>query len=490
MSTSRGATVAAWWPWLALPAVATGLVSAGMALGLTDPDGNWITGEAWVNIPLAIGFSTVAAGIWSTRPHPVGVRRLAVLYTVVGLGAACVLPAYGWSRSDVAGAEVAAWVSSWVWSLGAAPLLGVGLLLYPDGHLPGRRWWPAAAVGLTGMATITASAALRPGPLEDHPEFSNAVGLGTRDFWDAAGGVGFALLMLGAALGVAALVVKFRRAPAGGDVRGQVGGFSLAGALVVVAAVLPESDDLTTTLFGVAAVSALPITVGAAVVRHQLLDQRAEVDGLNQRVEDLSTSRRYIVNEREEERVRLRRELHDGLGPSLAAIGLGLRQLEQRAGGGSVRELADEVQRAVSEVRRICDGLRPAALNELGLAGALTASIEPLQRFGPRITLTVDDLPTLGPAVEVAAFRIVMEAVTNAVRHADAQHVQVRVGYDDGVTVRVADDGRGLAKDRVPGVGLRGMSDRADEVGGRLTIRSGSPAGTAVHAWLPAADHA
>lgn len=489
MRTTRGATVAAWWPWLALPALATGLVSAGLALGLTDPDGNWIKGEAWVNIPLAIGFSTVAAGIWSTRPHPVGLRRLAVLYTVVGLGAAFVLPTHGWALNGVAGASFAAWVSNWVWSLGAAPLLGVGLLLYPDGHLPGRRWWPAAAVGLTGMATITASAALRPGPLEDHPEFSNAVGLGSHDFWDAAGGVGFALLMLGAALGVAALVVKYRRAPAGGDVRGQIGGFALAGALVVVAAVLPERNDLTATLFGVAAVSALPITVGAAVVRHHLLDQRAEVDGLNQRVEDLSTSRRYIVNEREEERVRLRRELHDGLGPSLAAIGLGLRQLEQRAGGGAARELADEVQRAVCEVRRICDGLRPAALNELGLAGALTESIEPFQRFGPQITLTVDDFPTLSPAVEVAAFRIVMEAVTNAVRHADARHVQVRVGYDDGVTVHVADDGRGLARDRVPGIGLRGMSDRADEVGGRLTIRAGSPAGTVVHAWLPAADH-
>jgi len=470
MSMTRGATVAAWWPWLALPAVATGLVSAGLALGLTDPDGSWIRGEAWVNVPLAIGFSTVAAGIWSTRPHPVGVRRLAGLYTVVGLGAACVLPAYGWARTEVAGAAFAAWVSSWMWSFGAAPLLGIGLLLYPDGHLPGRRWWPAAAMGLTGMATLTASAALRPGPLEDHPEFSNAAGLGSRDFWEVAGTVGFALLMLGAALGVAALIVKFRRAPAGGDVRGQIGGFSLAGALVVVAAVLPESDDLTTTLLGVAAVSALPITVGAAVVRHHLLDQRADVEGLNRRVKDLSTSRRHIVNEREEERVRL-------------------RQLEQRTGGGVVRELADEVQRAVSEVRRICDGLRPAALNELGLPGALTESIEPLRRFGPRITLTVDDLPTLSPAVEVAAFRIVMEAVTNAVRHADAQHVQVRVGYDDGVTVHVADDGRGLAKDRVPGVGLRGMSDRADEVGGRLTISSGPPAGTAVHAWLPAADH-
>ena len=148
MSTTRGATVAAWWPWLALPAVATGLVSAGLALGLTDPEGNWIKGEAWVNVPLAIGFSTVAAGIWSTRPHPVGVRRLAVLYTVVGLGAALVLPAHGWARSDVAGAGFAAWVSNWVWSLGAAPLLGIGLLLYPDGRLPGRRWWPAAAIGL------------------------------------------------------------------------------------------------------------------------------------------------------------------------------------------------------------------------------------------------------------------------------------------------------------------------------------------------------
>lgn len=490
MSTTRGATVAAWWPWLALPALATGLVSAGLALGLTDPEDNWIKGEAWINVPLAVGFSTVAAGIWSTGPHPVGVRRLAVLYTVVGLGAACVLPAFGWARSDVAGAELAAWVSSWVWSLGAAPLLAVGLLLYPDGRLPDRRWWPAVAIGLTGMITLTVSAALRPGPFEDHPGFSNPVGVGSEQVAEAVGGAGFAFVMLGAALGVAALIVKFRRAPLGGDVRGQIGGFSLAGALVAVAALIPESDDLTTTLLGVAAVTALPVTVGAAVVRHSLLDQTTEVEGLNRRVRDLSTSRRQIVTEREAERVRLRRDLHDGLGPSLAAIGLGLRQLEQRDGGDDgVRELADEVQRAVSEVRRICDGLRPSALNELGLAGALTESIDPLRRYGPRIDLAVGDLPPLSPAVETAAFRIVMEAVTNAVRHAEAQHVQVRVGYDDGVAVEVADDGRGLAEDRVPGVGLRGMSDRADEVGGRLTISPAVPAGTAVHAWLPAADH-
>jgi signal transduction histidine kinase len=487
MSTTRGATVAAWWPWLALPAVATGLVSAGLALALTDPDGNWIRGEAWINVPLAIGFSTVAAGIWSTRPHPVGVRRLGVLYTVIGIGAALVLPAFGWARTDLAGAAVAAWVSNWVWSLGAAPFLGLGLLLYPDGRLPSDRWRPAVAIAFTGMAMLTLSGALRPGPLEDHPEFVNRAGLGSRGFWDAAGGVGFAVLMVAAALGAAALIVKFRRAPAGGHVRGQIRGFALAGILIVVIAPLPGTG-LLNVLFGVAVVTALPVTVGSAVIRHSLLDQSAEVEGLNRRVKDLSTSRRHIVNEREEERLRLRRDLHDGLGPSLAAIGLGLRQLEQRTGGDDVRELANEVQRAVSEVRRICDGLRPAALNELGLAGALTESIEPLQRFGPRITLTVDELPPLPPAVEVAAFRIVMEAVTNAVKHADAEHVQVRVGYDDGLELHVSDDGRGVAEDRVLGVGLRGMSDRADEVGGRLTVGAAAP-GTAVHAWLPAADH-
>lgn len=490
MSTSRGATVAAWWPWLALPAVTTGLVSAGLALGLTDPDGNWISGEAWINIPLAIGFSTVAAGIWSTRPHPVGVRRLGVLYTVIGIGAALVLPAYGWARSDTTGAAFAAWVSSWVWSLGAAPLLGLGLLLYPDGRLPSRRWWPAAAIALLGMTMLTTSAALRPGPLEDHPEFVNQVGLGSRGVWDVVGGAGFAVLMVSAALGVAALVVKFRGAPAGGDVRGQIRGFALAGILIVLIAPLP-GEGLVNVLLAVAVVTALPVTVGAAVVRHSLLDQSNQVEGLNRRVQELSTSRQHIVNEREEERVRLRRDLHDGLGPSLAAIGLGLRQLEQHTDIGAnsaVRELADEVQRAVAEVRRICDGLRPAALNELGLAGALTEAIEPLQRFGPRITLDLDELPALAPAVEVAAFRIVMEAVTNAVRHSGAEHVEVRVCFDDGLVVEVHDDGRGLADDRVPGVGLAGMARRADEIGGRLTTSAAVPHGTAVHAWLPAGD--
>lgn len=492
VSPTRGAAVAAWWPWLALPATATGLVGAGLALGLTDPDGSWIQGEAWINVPLAIGFSTVAAGIWSTRPHTVGLTRLATLYTVVGLAAACVLPAFGWARIDAAGAASAAWVSNWVWSLGAAPLLGLGLLLYPDGHLPTRRWWPAPAVAFVGLAALTASAGLRPGPSEDHPGFTNPTGVGTAAFWDFAGGVGFGLVMVGAAAGIAALVVKFRRAPTGGDVRAQIGGFALAGVLIVIIAPLPGTGTWN-TLVAVAAITALPVTIGSAVLHHQLLDQRSDVEGLNRRVRALTASRRSIVNEREDERVRLRRDLHDGLGPSLAAIGLGLRQLEHSLSSAdveAVRSLGDEVQRAVAEVRRLCDGLRPAALNELGLAGALVEGIEPLRRVGPRITLHFAALPPLTPAVEVAAYRIVMEAVTNAVRHAEAQELTVTVRRDQGLCIEVADDGRGVPDSAPPGVGLRGMSDRADEVGGSLRISGMRPTGTVVEAWLPAMEDA
>ncbi len=489
MTTTRGATAAAWWPWLLLPAVATGLVTVGLTLGLSEPGDSWIDGEAWVNVPLAVGFSTVAAGIWATRPHPPGIVHLGVLYTVSGLAAACVLPAYGLAER---GAGVGfAWTSNWIWALGAAPLIGLGLLLYPDGRLPSRNWWPAAALGIAGPVGLALSMMLTPGPLDNHPEWDNPVGILTEDFWTAVGSVAFISLLLAGLLGLAGLFVRYRRAAPGSDVRGQIRGFLIAGGLQVVVAAIPTTEDPTTTLIGVIVVAALPATIGFAVIRHSLLDQRQGVEALERKVGTLKAARRRIVDEREEERARLRRELHDGIGPSLAAIGLGLRQLEQTAtpGDDAVRLMADEVQRAVAEVRRICDGLRPAALNELGLSGALAESIEPLRRFGPSISLSVDELPPLAPAVEVAAYRIVMEAATNAVRHANAQRIDVTIRYDDGLVLAVGDDGTGLSPDRRAGVGLQGMSERADEVGGWLTTSNGETRGTHIRAWLPGANH-
>jgi len=470
-----------------LPAVASALVSAGVILVLAYGKPGDLGNEALVNLPLAVGFSTVAAGIWSTRPHSVGLRRLAALYTTVGVGSACVLPAYGWASSGFVGADVAAWVSNWVWALGAAPLLGLGLVLYPDGLLPGRRWWPATALGIGGTTALIAGGAFRPGPLGNHPRLANPLGFGSTAFWDAAGGVGFMGVIAAAVLGLAALVVKFRRVPVGDVVRNQIGGFAIAGGLVVVAAVLPPDGGAAALLLTLVAGVALPLTVGVAVVRHRLLDQRASLDELSAQMGHLSESRRSIVTDREEERARLRRDLHDGVGPSLAAIALGLRRLEQRSAGDGdeIRVLGDEVQRAVAEVRRICDGLGPAALNELGLDAALRAALEPLARFGPDMRVRIDDLPRMAPAAEVATFRIVMEAASNAVRHSGAECVEVTLGYEDGVHLSVSDDGVGLRSRATNGVGLGAMRERAEELGGWVSVANGVDAGTVVRGWLP-----
>lgn len=289
-----------------LPAAACALVAVGLTLGLTSSQGDYIKGEAWVNVPLALGFTTVAAGMWSTRPLPVGLRRLAVLYTVVGLGSSLVLPAYAWAREGLPATELVAWLSSWVWAFGAAPLLGLGLVLYPDGRLPGPRWVLAPILGVVATLGLASAVALTPGPLGDHPSVTNPVGIGREGLWSAVGSVSFLLLLVSAVLGLASLAVKYRRASPDSDLPGQVRGFAIAGLLVVVAASLPSGNGPAQSLLALTAGSALPLTVGVAVLRHRLLDQRADVEGLHRRLDSLSASRRRLVGEREEERVRLR----------------------------------------------------------------------------------------------------------------------------------------------------------------------------------------
>jgi signal transduction histidine kinase len=364
--------------------------------------------------------------------------------------------------------------------------MAFGLLLYPDGNLPGRRWWPVAALGSVAIAGLVLSGAFAPGPLSDEPTVDNPVGFGPDAAWEVVSGGSFPVLMVATVLGLSALIVRFVRAPRGSDLRGQIAGFLIAAAVLVVAAVLPADAGGAQTVLALVAGAALPTTVGYAVLRHRLLDQRAEVVDLQRRVSSLSASRRALVADREDERAVLRRELHDGLGPSLAAIGLGLRHLEHDPDPDVVRGLADEVQRAVGEVRRISAGLGPAALDELGLATALRESLRSLDRFGPAVTVDIGVLPSLPRALEVATFRIVMEAATNAVRHAGAEQVSVRVRYDDGVHLRVQDDGDGLPDALEPGVGLQAMRARAEELGGRLEVGS-TDRGTSVYAWLPGA---
>jgi two-component system, NarL family, sensor kinase len=214
---------------------------------------------------------------------------------------------------------------------------------------------------------------------------------------------------------------------------------------------------------------------------------------------DLVRSREALVLAREEERRRLRRDLHDGLGPSLAAIGLradasaATLETDPAAAARLLHELGDEVEVALADIRRLVDGLRPPALDELGLVGAIGQQMTRLQAGGgattgaPILWVEADPvlLPELPAAVEVAAYRIAVEAVTNAVRHAQATRCRVRVEAGEDLSVEIEDDGRGIRTDAVPGVGLESIQARAEELGGSWRLEPVAGGGTRVLARLP-----
>ena len=206
---------------------------------------------------------------------------------------------------------------------------------------------------------------------------------------------------------------------------------------------------------------------------------------------ELQGARERLVLAREEERRRLRRDLHDGLGPAMAGHLLRLDVIGAKVGAASpasadVDALREELRATVLEVRRVVEGLRPPSLDELGLAAALAQATERLTAgAGVSLVLDVDELPPLPAAVEVAAYRIVTEAVTNVVRHASASGCRVGVAADGRVLrLTVADDGLGVSPDvGVGGHGLQTMRERAEELRGRLSVVSSG--GTTVVAELP-----
>ena len=207
----------------------------------------------------------------------------------------------------------------------------------------------------------------------------------------------------------------------------------------------------------------------------------------------LQASREQLVTAREEERRRLRRDLHDGLGPSLGAVVLRIDTARNLAAtrpddaDALLRQARDDVAAALADVRRLVHDLRPPALDDVGLAGAVRQQAERL--LAPRVAVTVTDdgVGELPAAVEVAAYRIASEALANVARHAAASGVRVRLARDDGgaLVVTVTDDGVGIAPGREAGVGLVSLRERAAELGGRCTVSCPAGGGTQVRAVLP-----
>jgi two-component system, NarL family, sensor kinase len=223
-----------------------------------------------------------------------------------------------------------------------------------------------------------------------------------------------------------------------------------------------------------------------------LAAQAGSVAHSAQSARELRRSREQLVVAREEERRALRRDLHDGLGPTLAGMSLGLQSLERGATDEDQARLAADLlaqsRRSLDEVRRMARDLRPAALDELGLADALRQHAQTVRRLSGG-ALDVDvvvagDLHELPAAVEVAAYRISQEALSNTTRHAGATRCVIDVSVNGFLLLSITDDGVGIAP-VATGTGLRSMRDRADELGGACTVTFRPGVGTEVLARLP-----
>jgi signal transduction histidine kinase len=218
---------------------------------------------------------------------------------------------------------------------------------------------------------------------------------------------------------------------------------------------------------------------GAAVYAYQLTDQ-------------LQYSRERLVTTREEERRRLRRDLHDGLGPQLASMTLKVdaarNYLDQEPASSDqlLVELKREIQEAIQDVRRLAYALRPPALDQLGLVSALSEYATQNSINGLLITVSAPErLPALSAAVEVAAYRIALEAMTNVGRHAQASQCNVQLLVSDGLCLEIWDNGLGLPVQPASGVGLTSMRERASELGGIFDLQSVANKGTRVSVRLP-----
>jgi len=236
-----------------------------------------------------------------------------------------------------------------------------------------------------------------------------------------------------------------------------------------------------------------PLTAGDQELLRGLVFQAEMMIKMAHLNAELQTSREKLVQAREEERRRLRRDLHDGLGPALASLTLQIDAARNLLARDPVLaqdllvSLKEQVKAALDDIRRLVYELRPPALDELGLIGAICEKAHQFEQDGTlSIALAVPaSLPALPAALEVAAYRIATEAMTNVVRHAQAKTCSIHLALDDTLIIEVRDDGKGLPANMRSGVGIHSMAERAAELGGTCQVERLPSGGTLVCARIP-----
>ena len=388
------------------------------------------------------------------------------------------------SPGSLPAVRLVTWLGSWGWWAGAGLGLTFGLMLYPNGRLPSSRWFVVAGAAAVNLVVLVALHAVTAGPL--YGEFgvvANPVGVASpvlRRLRDAS----WLLLTANSLVAVGALLARARTASS--EDRRHLQWLVIPATAAVVAA----------PLWGLSGTENNPSTVSQWLVPAAILGTPVAVALATRRTSRLTRSLERLMVAREDERQRIRRDLHDGLGPTLAGVALQLdvaRTLvhEDPAAAEHVLDsLMRQVKDGMADVRRLVDDLRPSALDQLGLVPAIKEGAQHLSgrpdEGGLAVTVEADgDMSAVPPATEVTAFRIVMEAVTNASRHANARSCAVYLAVDGALKLRVEDDGAGLSREYVPGVGLASMCERAREVGGCCEVETRPGGGTVVLATLP-----
>jgi signal transduction histidine kinase len=438
---------------LFLVAAAVPVVAVPIVFTISYSLGPWIFAGTVLPLPVAIGFAVLARGLYDLRT---AVNRTLVWLTlsaVVAAVYALVIAGIG-NRVDMRGASWLPWLAAAVVAVSFAPLRD--LLQRGVNRVTFGRW--------------------------EQP-YDVLAALGQR---------------LEAAVDVHRLLVRVVEELHGLDLR-NVAIVDADGRVILGAVDDMGAHQVPLTAYG-RRVGTLHCTLPTGGLRRrdrQLLDDLAgHLAGVlhaHALTVQLQQAREQLVLAREEERRRLRRDLHDGLGPSLAGHLLRLdvvaaKVADQPSVAADLDALRDELRATMLDVRRVVEGLRPPALDELGLRGAVEQAVSRLTGTASLQTeVTVSVPERLPAAVEVAAYRIVTEAVTNVVRHAGAASCRVDVAaVGSCLAIEVADDGRGLdPTSAYAGHGLSTMRERAEELGGTLTIRCAE--GTCVSATLPLA---
>ncbi len=392
--------------------------------------------------------------------------------------------------------QLLVWLSTWLF----VPAIGVLVFvpaLWPEGRISSSWLRAPTVVGVSVLGVMTVAQAFSSddldgvGPgLEPVPNplgvFSSRAGADAVTVWGAA------LLGVYLAVVLADLVWRYRRGAPG--FRAQLR------PLVVVLMGLPVGLAVGATVAQVAGAGVLVgfVAGGGVLLLGGLAWALVRAENAVRRSERAVQQRRHTVEVAERERRKLRRDLHDGLGPAVAAVSLQLEAVRQALpsdadeAGKRLARVEDTVVTVLEELRAVVDGLRPATLDELGLSGALASQGRAIGSPGPHapvVEVSVDpQLPSLPDAVEVALVRVSGEALANAVRHGAPTHCAVTLTWSGGHAVlQVQDDGTGV-NPRGPGHGLTTMRERVEELGGRLTVGPVAPHGTVVTAAIPVAQ--